>query len=1294
MAAPACSEHEEFRNSSAGAGSKPDMRIRSFIISWLAAGAAIASATSQSISLPLRLDLVPNNAPAHPTHVKLWPSDVYPGAVGYGWQIAAGVIGQTAPVGGANTVYPDHRDVLEADRKAVLRTMHQLNQATTRLLVDTGPGRFLVKVSIGRISLTSVTQDQDTEGTELFAESLDASSLVLDAVDLTDEVNPWTGVHGLWTRTLPGKASLATSTQAELLGAHRSIWFRYEVVPGATTLGVRFSRLSPDPVYCSHIEIYAEDAAPLTYDPISKTLSYNPAYASPAQAALQAGASALNDQHDVNAAFLPFDGISNDPLARACGLLWTAGWLDEGPSTAGASTAWTALDRAITELEAMAGGASGHAALWLDTAYEFRRALRHQRWRGYAVPIPMNGVATSNPYANEENSLLKNLNAAEAALRCVAGQRLSDIIGNPHRIVHPLLFKGFANLGINWLSRSAHNQFGNPGSPVQAFLKQHFDLWGEFDLAAFPKSSTLAIGKHVATFDGPDGGAEPDYDEDNVGGIVVNWNGEAIVANNRWWNSLLAEADAIPASTAWSNSQRRGWLAYRAAMQWWQDERLFEASGDPEFGDSWLLDAGGGLGDDVEFLGPMLFSALPLRGNEPDLDRSMRALTDSTLDEFDAVAFFTSTGTADVEHTAEYTGYPALIGLHQFFSAPYYLDFARRTMRHLDPDPTQQVHSHGGWTVVEAPPAGAVIHVHPDAGGVPTTIDHRRFRSFYFDGDSVLTGLIPNQTQGNTYYATGDTVWNGKALLTSYVLRQMSTDEAIRRPMREWAEYWWHVAMSEQGVAPGGSPGADQAKPMGVLPAVVRTVANGDLSFGDLGSEVWYDGLYDFVIALKQSNYIYSGLFLDRYRDPKTPANQRADYLLPIFFASRFAAELHRESAFASAPPLVALGTSNAPGTPRWVAEKMHQQPAFLGEILSSFRAMQSETQLLAAVNQLSGQPPITQNDIRRQLSYLRHLLIAKLPQAGLALAADPAEVAAGLTQLAESLEKLHTWNAGQFPYGTDFVAFTDRAFMSTDGAIQRLVQSMTGGGVRASTDMRLTLEPDPAQMLLDPVAARIDVTSLVESFDAETPKLVARIGQYETGSGSVTVRARLWFGYSPGTYEVNFVPAGGSAQIWSTQILRPGHVLSLQVPRAMTAGEISSLTVERVGPPTADPEAYSDLGIGSADLRLEFDGSGLARITNRAYNLGPLASSQQSAFIYIQIETAPGVFTPLQHVASVVVPSLAGTTGLDVVSSSFASQWFNAPSGVRVRITMAVIQPADDGYPDNFVATKTFTLP
>ena len=1122
------------------------------------------------------------------------------------------------------------------------------------------------------------------------------------------------GIVGVWARTLFGKTNLTTDNY----GGTRSIWFDADV--DSEVLSLLFELEEYDNaaglggVMVDALQVFEREEAPIVFDKVGLTLAANPSFSLGGAdlALLNAGIADLN-AGDPDLAEQDFtlidDSTFEGKLARVAGLLWTAGWLGEEGIHMEPNQNWRLVNEAIAELQTMDRDRA-RVAEYLELAQAWRRAYMHTRLRGYPNgahlpfsesdegPLIPNLMAIHDP----SDSMPNNLNRAEALWHDVAAQDLASILGttaagdeNPHVEINPLFFSAQVHLGMNWAHRSLANKYNHEIHPdplvvgpndypgVPKFNHQAHQLWRELDdfgLAAslFPKSSDLRLAIHISTYDDPnDGDSDPDYDADNWGGIVFKWNGEdrdeIHGTQNVWWDALLTEAhqyDSSGAST-WSLEQYRAAQSMIAAHEWWNGERLN--------GDSY----GGGAGDDIEFVGLHNNATFPVLRNELELEANTRRVIDEILSEYDHTGsakyyFEGGGGIADVEHTAEDTGYSLVMGQHTFWGDPYYLDYAMRMLEYLDKVPANP--SHGPWT--EQLPGsfdpdvgfGTSPHSYPDETGTPQPIPLRRFLAWHLDArgswETTLDGSM-----GTEYSTSGDVPMNGKALFPIYYLNDYVEIYEAREYMREWAEWWWTIAMDD-GSLTNGDPG--QQKPVGVLPAVVdwdgAEVVYGDALLGG-GTANWWISQYGFFRALKHGHYIYNGLFLERYLDEATPASERWHYLQPIYEAGKLAAELWREGE-GIGTPLLDLGASTADGSLRWTAQEMLTYGEYklnLGIALPFLKLHGDELDDFASFTQHT-----------EYMSYLDGLL------------ADQGEVffksqAAGTKDdLIELYQADFDWRDGLFPVGTNLVHYTDRVFLFANNSLASTLASITGGFVDALPDYALSwIRPHVWGSI--PTAPPLQVSTLFrEATDtdgnARPDKLVTLIRNHENVSREAWMC--IWQLLETGRYELrvadnssgNDTVPGGTPVSLTFDLHRSGQRISVNVPAE------TELVVEllRTGPvQTAAPDG-PDVAVGPTDLRASWDGAKWS-VSGRFHNVGLTEATNESVALWVFLN---GTDVGFYGTTATLPPASLTPQPFDYVLESTPGN--PPPAGDYVFDIYAITQPAaDDPNQDNNVAYR-----
>jgi len=1273
--------------------------------SALALAAVLSSSVPTAwaqVSLPLRLDLQPTTDPgAVPAgYTAVLPSTVY-AAGGYGWLVAKNGLSTSIPSIPVEVMTPLGAAPAElaevTDRANLVRDGHFIrgvgSNGTFQVDVGTSVAECWVSVAIGRVDPPFVS---DHRGALLHAATPPtAGNLVTREIDPVDFVT-----QGLWTRTISGKANLnSQQSAASHFAGYRKLWFSATPVNGVVSL--YFDNPLGGYMLIDSIEVYERTEAPIVFDEVTPTLAVNPAYASgmaPADATrLGNGVSALL-AHQYAAAETAFDAIAGDDFAKATGLLWIAGWPSEEELGDLDGRDWRLLQDAIALLEPLSGPA-GLRDQYLEHARDFRRAFRHQKLRGYTGGIVFPGETTPTDHPYTKDALVKNLNISEALWRNVASQQAAAVVGNPTMEVHPLYFRGLLYLAQNWWGRTAQNKWAttDPGGPptppysnVYLWNNQWYDLWKEFDAAGwitslFGDSSEMRIGDHVATYDGPDAGTDEDYDEDVWGGLLFKWQGEGSAtvhgAASKWWDPLLGEANQVTptGSTDWAGHQWRGRQALIAGHEWWIDNRYLGG------------EYGGGGGDDVEFLLLQYYPTFPIRGNEEGIEDVAREVVDSSLEAWGedgtGTFFFINDDpakpAADVEHTAEYTGNPLWVGMQLLYGEPYYLEYAMQSMQLFEAAASP-------WTE-SVPLAGG--HTYPDSNGTPQPIPSRKFIAWHLDGDGPDTG-------GGAW--AGDLSLNGRAVIGSYLLNAYNGNTESSRLMREWAEWWWIVAMDD-GTLTSGTP--EQQKPAGVLPSVVEfDSGSGQLQYGNQAPATpkWWQGGYDnkpdakLNATLVYSYFIYSGLFLERYVDPDTPAAERSDYLLPIYESARLAAESWRlsgQGSHTSAPVITLTGSPTQVGSSHWTADRLKNHGNYLLQVAQALPYMEADAVLQARPEHA---------DV---MIYLGELLIAK---------GDPYTetlVTGGKQLLTDVLAGLYDWLDTFFAMGTNLVAFSDRAFLTPKGpSLFSTFTSSTGGFPGAFPGYAVTWER-PVDGFGGYVDEKLEISVFVKGVEevtvpgiGTTDRLTALVHNYEQqppGAGpDRDLVARFWYALEPGQYVLAYGPNNGSDAITpgteqyvspTFDILRPGRAVTFPLPYAPTsAGTELVVEVTRQASLPVD-KSFTDLAVSERDVEIDYSG-GVLSIDVTFHNVGNTRVMNVPYEVWAQVTGGPPTLLPPP------IPDIDLLAPNDLVPKRVTVSWqFTIALGTGTVVDVgAFVDPGGtpDDNPSNDVATGTYVVP
>lgn len=1217
--------------------------------------------------------------------------------------------------------------------------------------------------------------------------------------DLTSAIGNIPNPQGVWLRTLASKAHLTVpegiDDPDENYGGARSLWFT-TWVSSSNTVELQFdsSLTSPDsPLsFVGSLEFYpyAEPPATFTDDDSSLTpLEINSSYsfASGDSAKCDTAFDTLNASGDVVSAKSTIAGSSpvSDEVTRAVALLWVAGWpapqqpffcLPSGDATNDADDIeWDCLYDAIALLSAHTSDVSRAAlvAESLDKAQAYQRALLHQLLRGYGlVTLPSteanHAVTLENPFEPENGKnllLIQNLGVAEALWRELSWQQPEDVIGQSVTEVHPLFFKAALARAWNGWMRNTGNTWGpNPaGLATQVtdpddidkdayyFIRQAYETWRELNETGHQLDDQFAdhddwrIGDHMANYDhDPGGHGGKDYDQRVWGGIVKHWRdagqgeGKDVVHGtgaDTWWAPLLADVSGCSFDDSWAVNERLLFGDLKAVHDWWHAYRAF----DSQFG--------GGGPDDVEFLLQAYYLLKPFRQTLPELELAVRSLSQTLLaDEAVIDGHFFGDGStasaADVEHTAEPTSNPLWLGLHAFWGDPFFVEFAVQASERMV---TPSMSGGRPWmaTVIDGgvPPWAAAVagHVHPypASGTIYDVIVPRYFQAYYFDAEgSVLV-------DGDSIDRTGDIPLNGRAIWPAYVLTAYNNHPLISAKLREWAEWWWFVAMAHPNPISGPNFGKiaivdpDQQdvsgyirKPVGVLPALASfSQTTGYASYGEhpaSGPHQWWIGGYDASSdahlgdTINRCDYIYS-LFLWRFLDPAsdnpstTTVNEAIDYLRPIFEASRLVAERYRietcGSCCGGSLPSVytgSFGSSSTPGSPYWTAVQL-TNPFFLQQValaLPYYDTLDDGTTgvdstllanvkcLLEQVLQGSGAPV-----------YAKTVL-------GNDGASSPDWTAFGT-----EFERVDTWLGAFFPLATTAVGYTDRIYASPNQEHQLFQQVATGGLAASYPHEQVTwdavAEVESAGCL---TTKPLQLSTLVKGKLADPGVWRALVVNHEPdpdGSGPITsrtVRARFWHQFAPGTYTLRVGINDGSDEVdtslsytdTSVDITHFGGHADFQIPYPGSGGACVERVLEVIGPSAPlTPGALTDLGISADDLGLEFANGGTRlKATVDVHNVGTTSAAANYQFTWRKTSnlTSGSAFVCQTAPTSGSVSFSSGLTTYTPVGVQSGSKAISTYSGtgsyyIELTCTLTSTGTNVDGNDVNDTARKVFKV-
>lgn len=630
-------------------------------------------------------------------------------------------------------------------------------------------------------------------------------------VDLALYVDGQEIMSGLDARRLGPKGKKMLDTNY-WWGGYNRVPFVYEVSGGYQEVDIECRALGTTTSYPSFqaIEIRPFERYPLVYDHTIQELEWT-------------AADPTNPVRDFVNAFNTHDYTSEelgtlayaiqDPLTRACALLWAVGWLD------GLEKDWNniLLDAAIDILQPMVLQHPAARNLLAD-AENFRHAAGHMTARSYTEEaVPDYNLAGES--AEGRSIIDDNLGAAELLFGQLKGDMFdfeaSIPIDNPFIETSPLYPRArFLHARTFYTCGTFAVPTGDPLKPnvadfwhpiINAF-EPYIDI-EDMGGGDFPKSLDLAVFFHMAQ----------NYIEEKA--IVMGWNHEppsGVVTQGGydytqdawWWPYVDIEDDHF--APAWANAQRRYRRGFKNAVEWWMLNRLREY---PVPGEGYTkYELGGGDGDDQEGVGLFYYSEESILDAPDHVAEPLQGLMYNSLMHSDSVnreqGYFTTgeegDGKAgDVEHTAEFTSYPLLKLITT--DPPNYEDYIR-FIEFLTTNALSGSVNDDIWTTD--------LHSKVSNG--------LQFRSFVFDDTDVI--LIEYEEFPNykllDYY---DIPLNVKAILPTFLFLECEdafshsfwTDarDLVLALARNWREHTLDNQYS--------NPGAMEKKPGGIPPAAV-----------------------------------------------------------------------------------------------------------------------------------------------------------------------------------------------------------------------------------------------------------------------------------------------------------------------------------------------------------------------------------------------------------------------------------------------------------------------------------------
>ncbi len=240
---------------------------------------ALGSLAKAQAQLPLKLDHVqgpstgaasclgsaatPSGVPAD--FVGLPPCLEWGGSLPYGWDLASGAMvqGDTRVTAshGLDFAYPRTGAFGYEDEVTGLIAEGHDAPSGAVFRVDTGPGLFLVRISLGKAdSWVKSGPVVEMDGVFVVDHNNPAQPIMQEVHPDMDDTGPAVEVPGLWIRTMHRKANLSVAN----CGTACTLWLRLHVGVGQQ-LALRFGR-SGGPIPLNSLEVYANESAPLEFD--------------------------------------------------------------------------------------------------------------------------------------------------------------------------------------------------------------------------------------------------------------------------------------------------------------------------------------------------------------------------------------------------------------------------------------------------------------------------------------------------------------------------------------------------------------------------------------------------------------------------------------------------------------------------------------------------------------------------------------------------------------------------------------------------------------------------------------------------------------------------------------------------------------------------------------------------------------------------------------------------------------------------------------------------------------------
>lgn len=1205
--------------------------------------ASLRDATAQVFQLPVRFDCKPAGMAVVPGSVAL-PEDALVGVYGdFGFS--------AAPIDARTGVIPAH-DVVDRndDDRPLLRGCVRLNSGTefscyvlpnqlvrARVLVAHVPYYF----KPGTVKLDSFP----TALADLSLSASEGSALKTVASDID-------------LRTYHQKAKLTTE-----VGSYRKVWFTAKA-DAQGKLRLRFNGPSGAPVPVSSIELHPYVAMPIVYQRQGSTWLKSPTGATiPGLAEFHA--------KDFASAQRKFGAIA-DPLTRAAAFLWLAGWFD------GSQDGYvTALDEAESILYSSALLANPRALELRDRLADYRVAELHYALRNYsfASALPPNGAGYFNkdyPGAlfavapGASGNAPRHLYLAENLYYQVAGaQSLAPITqhnagNNPDARfeVFPLAFRALdrvARLHYTMNSLHGYKSGANVDAASLAGIELYESIWNAFDSGGFrtnefSEDAELGLMCWVAS--------PLSHVHSENGGVFESFTGTPppssfVDLEKAWWKTEIElPFPTSPTAPPWSVPQRDYDHAFRAALDWWIENRFVNA----EFG--------GGTGDDPELVA-LLASVLQSVRQPDDASRRHALLVSANrvLESSDVIDGYYAGLATDVEHTAEFTSYPIRTGLALSPHDPYYLRAAMEVAKHV----TYSSAPEKAW-------ADSIV------GG------DLRFHAFHFN-----TFGPPSPSEPAYATAFVDLPFNGKALLPAFELLAHAPYPAVGPIISSWSRSWRDAALDD-----------DPSRPRGLVPASLTTGLNGPPP-----SSWWIaaDGAgpgWGFPANISTLAYLYAGAFGSAYAWGGADAHT---HLIPIVELVKGVVGLQDAlDAGQSVPGVTTVGH------PNWALENLRTAQSFLDHVARMRPAIATDSQLWTLDDPfVPGNAPYVDATFLTKLDELLQsngggfLPYLAVPQTGPNPTAG-AYTRKGKNSILLDLTRGATWLRNYFPLATTQALFTDRAFLFHGASHQTLSGMYTGETVGAEVPKPvITIEAPEGSSA--PLAVSTLVNDLAVKEGTTQPRLRVLFHNHEPTARGIDFR--LWQRLKFGRYRLRLGGADVNTDYFSSSFTestidfdRAGARFSITLPpqsqQLMELEWIQALST---------PPAF-DLAVSSSASDAWISGSAstgyTAHTSTEVFSTTLAATPGNTARLFASLLDPSGVPIPMDGTGSLEVeitiptnhPPLAGASGFALASAPLAVSLPLQSSTVALLLSGCSLRfefrvgGSGDLYPQNDAAT------